>query len=292
MTAAELSAVPADVVSPRLAGDPSGSRFSWAVRDTLAVTGRNLLHYLRVPQLLVFTFVQPVMFVLLFRYVFGGAIPIPGVAYVNYLMPGIFAQTVLFGAVSTGIGLAEDMSTGIIERFRSLPMASMAVLAGRTTADLVRNAFVILVIFVVGFAVGFRPTGSILAIAFALLIVLAFAFALSWVFANVGMKAPNGEAAQAISFPILFPLTFASSAFVPVNNMPGWLQGFASHQPVTVIINAMRGLMLGPHTADGLRKAGLFTTSTTSYVLQSLAWIAAILLIAAPAAVRRFRNTV
>ncbi len=292
MTAAELSAVPADVVAPRLAGDPGGSRFSWAVRDTLAVTGRNLLHYLRVPQLLVFTFVQPVMFVLLFRYVFGGAIPIPGVAYVNYLMPGIFAQTVLFGAVSTGIGLAEDMSSGIIERFRSLPMASMAVLAGRTMADLVRNAFVILVILVVGFAVGFRPAGSILAVVFGLLIVLAFAFALSWVFANVGMKAPNGEAAQAISFPILFPLTFASSAFVPVNNMPGWLQGFASHQPVTVIINALRGLMLGPHATSVLRQKGLFTTSTTSYVLQSLGWIAVILLIAAPAAVRRFRNTV
>ncbi len=292
MTAAELSAVPADVVAPRLAEDPGGSRFSWAVRDTLAVTGRNLLHYLRVPQLLVFTFVQPVMFVLLFRYVFGGAIPIPGVSYVNYLMPGIFAQTVLFGAVSTGIGLAEDMSSGIIERFRSLPMASMAVLAGRTMADLVRNAFVILVILVVGFAVGFRPGGSILAVVFGLLIVLAFAFALSWVFANVGMKAPNGEAAQAISFPILFPLTFASSAFVPVNNMPGWLQGFASHQPVTVIINAMRGLMLGPHPTSVLRQKGLFTTSTTSYVLQSLAWIVVILVIAAPAAVRRFRNTV
>ncbi len=292
MTAAEMSAATADVVAPRLVEDPGGSRLSWAVRDTVAVTGRNLLHYVRVPQLLVFTFVQPIMFVLLFRYVFGGAIPIPGVPYVNYLMPGIFGQTVLFGSMSTGIGLAEDMSTGIIERFRSLPMASMAVLAGRTMADLVRNLFVIIVMFVVGYAVGFRPTGAILAVLFGFLIVLAFAFALSWVFAIVGMRAPNGEAAQAISFPILFPLTFASSAFVPVNRMPGWLQSFAAHQPVTVIINATRGLMLGPHTAGGLRRAGLFTTSTTSYVMQSLAWIALILLISAPAAVRRFRNTV
>ncbi len=291
MTATNLSASPGAVVAPvPAADDPEGSRLSWAARDTLAVTGRNLLHYLRVPQLLVFTFVQPIMFVLLFRYVFGGAIPIPGISYVNYLMPGIFGQTVVFGAVSTGIGLAEDMSTGIIERFRSLPMASMAVLAGRTTADLVRNVFVVIVMFAVGYGVGFRPGGSIIAILFGLLLVLGFAFALSWVFANVGMKAPNGEAAQAVSFPLLFPLTFASSAFVPVNSMPGWLQGFAAHQPVTVVINATRGLMLGPDTAAGLRHAGLFTTSTTSYVLQSLAWIAVILLISAPAAVRRFRQ--
>jgi ABC transporter DrrB family efflux protein len=292
MTAAELSATPADVIAPRLVEDPGGSRLSWAVRDTLAVTARNLLHYLRVPQLLVFTFVQPIMFVLLFRYVFGGAIPIPGISYVNYLMPGIFVQTVLFGSVSTGIGLAEDMSTGIVERFRSLPMASMAVLAGRTTADLVRNVFVIIVMLVVGFAVGFRPRGSIPAVMLGLLLVLAFAFALSWVFANVGLKAPTGEVAQAVAFPILFPLTFASSAFVPVNRMPGWLQGFAAHQPVTIIINATRGLMLGPQASSGLRRAGLFTMVTRSYILQSIAWIALILLIAAPAAVRRFRNTV
>lgn len=263
---------------------------SWAVADTAVLTRRHLIRYARVPALIVFTAIQPVVFVLLFRYVFGGAIPIPGISYVNYLMPGIFGQTVVFGAVSTGIGLAEDMSTGIIERFRSLPMASMAVLAGRTMADLVRNVFVVIVMFAVGYAVGFRPTGSLLSIGLGLLIVLGFAFALSWVFANVGMKAPNGEAAQAISFPLLFPLTFASSAFVPVNSMPGWLQGFAAHQPVTVVINATRGLMLGPDTANGLRRAGLFTTSTTSYVLQSLAWITLILALAAPAAVRRFRK--
>jgi ABC transporter DrrB family efflux protein len=290
MTTTNLSSTPGAVVAPRLAEDPAGSQLSWAVRDTIAVTGRNLLHYVREPQLLMFTFVQPIMFVLLFRYVFGGAIPIPGISYVNYLMPGIFVQTVLFGAVSTGVGLAEDMKSGIIERFRSLPMTAMAVLAGRTVADLVRNIFVVIVMFVVGYAVGFRPSGSVPAITLGLILVVAFAFALSWVFANVGMKAPSGEAAQAVAFPILFPLTFASSAFVPVNRMPSWLQPFAAHQPVTVIINACRGLMLGPHTAGGLRRAGLFTTATASYLLQSVAWISVILLIAAPAAVRRFRK--
>ena len=269
--------------------DGGGSTLSWAVSDTLALAKRNLLHYTRVPQLLVFTFIQPIMFVLLFRYVFGGAIAVPG-GYVNYLMPGIFGQTVVFGATSTAIGLAEDLGGGIIERFRSLPMVRMSVLAGRTGADLVRNSGVVVVMFVVGFAVGFRPHGGAPRIVLGALLVLAFAFSLSWVMALVGLKVANGEAAQAVAFPLMFPLTFASSAFVRVDTMPGWLQAFAAHQPVTVVINATRGLMLGPKAAAQLRAVGTFTTSTTSYVLQSVAWMALILAVFVPLAVKQFNK--
>ena len=281
----------APIAHPAAAEVAEGSKLAWAVRDTVALAKRNLLHYTRVPQLLVFTFVQPIMFVLLFRYVFGGTIQIPNVAYVDYLMPGIFGQIVVFGATSTAIGLAEDMGSGIIERFRSLPMVRLSVLAGRTGADLVRNTGVVVVMMLVGVAVGFRPQGGPVAIAAACLLVLAFAFSLSWIMALVGLKVANAEAAQAVAFPLLFPLTFASAAFVPVNSMPGWLQVFAAHQPVTVVVNAARGLMLGPDVAADLQRYGVFNTSTTGYVLQSLAWIAVILAIFVPAAVRQFNRT-
>ena len=211
--------------SPAAAQVSPGSRVGWLVRDSRALVRRNLLHYTRVPMLLVFTFVEPIMFVLLFRNVFGGTIHIPGLSYVNYLMPGIFGQTVVFGAASTAIGLAEDLGSGIIERFRSLPMVRMSVLVGRTLADLLRNAGVVLVMLLVGIAVGFRPY-SVQGVVAGSLLVLALAFALSWVMANVGLRVGNGEAAQAVAFPLMFPLTFASSAFVPVNSMPGWLQAF------------------------------------------------------------------
>ncbi len=159
MTAIAPATAPATTTEE--AGTEGRSALSWAVRDTLVVARRNLIRYTRVPQLLVFTFIQPVMFVLLFRYVFGGSIKTPGVAYVDYLMPGIFVQTVVFGSVSTGIGLAEDMQTGLVDRFRSLPMSRMAVLGGRTLADLVRNTFVVLLMLVIGVAVGFRPHGGV-----------------------------------------------------------------------------------------------------------------------------------
>ena len=230
----------------------SGSKLRWALSDTAALTKRNLLHYTRVPQLLVFTFVQPIMFVLLFRYVFGGSIQVPGLDYVNYLMPGIFGQIVVFGSTSTAIGLAEDLGSGIVERFRSLPMVRISVLAGRTGADLIRNTGVVIVMFALGMAVGFRPH-SVQGVVAGAVIILAFSFSLSWVMALVGLKVPNAEAAQAVAFPLLFPLTFASSAFVPVNSMPGWLQGFAANQPVTVVVNAARGLMLGPDASAALR---------------------------------------
>ena len=201
-------------------------RVAWAVRDALTITKRNLIAYTRVPEALFFSTVQPVMFVLLFTYVFGGAIPIPGdIPYVDYLMPGIFVQTVAFGSVSTSIGLAEDLQKGIIERFRALPMARSAVLAGRTTADLVRNVLVMVIISIVGLLVGFRPSTGVAAYLAGVGIILLFAYALSWGFAVVGLSAPNSETAQIMSFPILFPLTFASSAFVPVAPCPAGSKG-------------------------------------------------------------------
>ena len=215
--------------------------------DTLTVTWRNLMAYTRIPEALFFSTLQPIMFVLLFRYVFGGAIPIPGgVPYVDYMMPGIFVQTVMFGAVSTSVGLAEDLQKGLIERFRALPMARSAVLAGRTTADLVRNVFVVLIMTGVALRRRLphrrrraRPTSS------GALILLAFAYSMSWGFAAIGLAAPNGETAQVMAFPILMPLTFASTAFVPIQSMPGWLQAFVRHQPVSVVVDGARSLMVG-----------------------------------------------
>jgi ABC transporter DrrB family efflux protein len=249
-----------------------------AIGDALAVTWRNLLAYVRLPELLVFSTIQPIMFVLLFRYVFGNSIALsdPGVEYVDYLMPGIIVQTAVFGAMGTGIGLAEDLGKGLIERFRSLPMARSAVLAGRTMADSVRNVFVMVLITVVGLLVGFRIHGGIPAYLAALGLVLLFTYALSWVVATVGLGAPNGEAAQAAIFPLMFPLTFASSAFVDTSFMPGWLQVFANHQPVTITVDAARDLVLGHPVGWG--------------VAGSIAWSLGILAVFGPLAVRRYRR--
>jgi len=258
--------------------EPAVARRGHAVSDALAVTWRNLLAYVRLPELLVFSTIQPIMFVLLFRYVFGNSIALsdPTVDYVDYLMPGIFVQTAVFGAAGTGIGLAEDMAKGLIERFRSLPMARSAVLAGRTLADSVRNVFVVVLLTVVGVAVGFRIHGGVPAYLAALGLVLLFAFALSWLVATVGLGAPNGEAAQAAIFPMLFPLTFASSAFVDTSFMPGWLQVFANHQPVTVTVDAARDLVLGNPVGWG--------------VVGSVAWSFGIVAVFGPLAVRRYRR--
>jgi ABC transporter DrrB family efflux protein len=251
-----------------------------AIRDALAVTWRNLIAYRRVPQLLVFSTIQPVIFVLMFRYVFGGAINTDPIPYVDYLMPGIFVQTVVFGAIATAIGLATDMKTGLMERFRSLPMARSAVLAGRTMADLTRNVFVVLLMVSVGFAVGFHLHTDVLGLIGGILLLLLFGYAMSWIFATVGLAVGDPETAQAAAFPLLAPLVFASSLFVPVETMPGWLQPWAEHQPVSVTANAVRHLMIGD------------PVGSTSDVWQSLAWCAAILLVFAPLAVRRYRRAV
>ena len=270
------------IATPALSGAPHSdspvARARWALSDTWTVTKRNLLAITRIPEALFFSTVQPIMFVLLFRYVFGGAIKTPGVDYVNYLMPGVFVQTVAFGAVQTSIGLAEDLQKGIIERFRALPMARSAVLAGRTSADFARNILVVIIITAVGFLVGFRPTTGVLPYLAGLALILLFAYALSWGFAVIGLSAPNSETAQVMAFPLLFPLVFASSAFVPVSSMPSWLQGFATYQPVSVTITACRALMLGGPTAK--------------WVIQSVLWALALLIVLVPLAVHRYRTRI
>jgi ABC transporter DrrB family efflux protein len=249
------------------------------LRDAAAVAVRNLIAYRRVPQLLVFSTIQPVIFVLMFRYVFGGAIKVPGhIPYVDFLMPGIFIQTVVFGSIAAAVGLATDMQSGLLERFRSLPMARSAVLAGRTLADFVRNIFVAVLMTAVGFAVGFRVHTSAAGYVAGMLLVLLFGYAFSWVFATVGLLVGDPEAAQAAAFPVMAPLVFASSAFVPVSTMPGWLQAFASHQPVSVTASAVRALFLGG--------------PTTSDVVQAVAWCVGILVVGAPLAVWRYRKAV
>lgn len=254
------------------------SSLGLALRDIGAMAWRNLLTIRRLPQLLVFATVQPLLFVLMFRYVFGGSIHVPGVDYVNYLMPGIFAQVVSFGAVNTAVGLAEDRGKGLIERLRTLPMARSAVLAGRTTADLVRNVFVVLLMLAVGTAVGFRVQTNGAKLVLALVVLLAFGFSLSWIFAIVGLTVPNAESAQAAAFPVLLLLVFASSAFVPTAAMPDWLQVFANHQPLSAAVNAVRALVLGGPWVEK--------------VLISLAWTFGILMVAVPLAVRRYRRDV
>lgn len=251
-------------------------RFVWAIADALTLAKRNLVQIPRIPEELIFATIQPVMFVLLFRYVFGGAIAGTGTTYVNYLMAGIFTQTVIFGSTTTGIGLANDLQRGLVDRFRSLPMAKSAVLTGRTLSDLVRNTFVVLVMWVVGLLVGFQPQGSPLAWLAAVGILLLTSFAFSWISATIGLAVNTVEAAQSAGFIWLFPLTFASSIFVPTKTMPLWLRGFAEHQPVSVIANAVRGLLL--NQAD----------PTT--VWAAVGYCVAMLVLFVPLAVRAYGN--
>lgn len=266
-------------VSSESRADPARRVVPFSGRDTLAVAQRNLIGYRRVPQLLVFSTIQPVIFVLMFRYVFGGAIEVPGpIPYVDFLMPGIFVQTVVFGAIATAIGLATDMQSGLIERFRALPMSRSAVLAGRTLADLSRNVFVVVLMMIVGFLVGWRIHTGVVSLLAAGLLVLLFGYAMSWIFATVGLMVGDPETAQAASFPVMAPLVFASSAFVPVETMPEWLQAFAEHQPVSAVASAVRALTIEGASAGDLLKA--------------LAWCLGILAVFAPVAVRAYRNAV
>jgi ABC transporter DrrB family efflux protein len=271
-----MSTTTAPVSSPEAARLISTLPRGAALTDGLTIARRNLLRILRTPQLVFFSTIQPIMFVLLFNYVFGGAINATGGKYIDYLLPGIMVQTVAFGATSTALGLATDMGTGIIDRFRSLPMARSAVLSGRTSADAVRNLFVVLLMVIVGTLIGFRfHNGFVMAVVSILLAVL-FGFALSWVFAFIGLKTGDAETAQLAGFVIIFPLVFASSAFVPTTAMPGWLQAFANHQPVTQTANAIRALSQGGDVAGPLVRA--------------LLWIAAITAVFAPLAVARYRK--
>jgi ABC-2 type transport system permease protein len=250
------------------------SEIGAAFSDTADVAGRNLRTLLRTPQALVFATIQPVIFVLLFRYAFGGAIHVPGTDYVNFLMPGIFAQTVAFGAIGTAVGLSADLRTGILVRFRTLPMARIAVLGGRTLADLARNLLVVAVMTGVGFAAGFRTPNGAAGLLGALGLVVFFGYAVSWGFAALGLRVSDPEAAQAAAVPVVFLLVFTSAAFVPATAMPGWLQAFGTHQPVNALVSAERALVLGGPASH--------------YVLICLAWSAGMLLVFAILAARTY----
>jgi ABC-2 type transport system permease protein/oleandomycin transport system permease protein len=252
------------------------SRLAWAVADSLAVAKRNIIGLTRRPQLLGFATIQPVLFVLMFRYVFGGSIHIPGVSYTNYLMAGIFVQTVMFGAQNTAIGMAEDLRNGLIERFRSLVMARSAVLAGRVLADAVRNLFVIVLMLGVGYLVGFRPHTGVTALVAAAAVLLLFGFAISWVTALLGLAAKSAEAAGAAALPLTVLLGFPSSAFLLTRNLPGPLRAYADHQPLTAAVNAIRPLLLGGPTA--------------SHTAAAIVWCLGIIAVFAPLAVRRYRR--
>lgn len=253
---------------------------TWGLLDAWVIAQRNLRHTWRVPDMLVFSIIQPVLFVLLFVYVFGGAINVgPGLNYVDFLMPGVFVQTVIFGAMLTGLGLAEDRQRGLLDRFRSLPMSRSALLAGRTLSDLVRNLFVVLLMLAVGLAIGFRFHHTNLAkVVAGFGILLLFAYAFSWVSATIGMAVSSVEAAQSGGFIWVFPLVFASSAFAPVESMPGWLQPFAENQPVSVVVSAVRALFIGGPLAGD--------------VIASLAWSVGIIAVFGPLSVRFYRRTV
>ena len=229
-----------------------------ALRDILGVTRRNLLRIVRTPQMLVIGAVQPALLLILFRYVLGGAINIPGVSYVDYVVPAVFLEAVIIGGMTTSISLAEDLKSGIIDRFRSLPMSRSAVLAGRTLADLCRSVLSLTIMIGLGLAVGFRFHGSVSAILAGLALILVFGYSFSWLYAAIGLATKDPETAQLAGILPFFVLVFASNAIVPVDTMPGWLQPFARNQPLSVTVDAIRALFEGGAAAH--------------WVWQCLAW--------------------
>lgn len=216
-----------------------------AISDTLVLAKRNFLRIARAPDLLLAFTVQPIMFVLLFAYVFGGAISTSGHSYINFLIPGILVQTMAFGGFVTAMGIAEDLRKGLVDRFRSLPMSRSAVLAGRTLSDIVTNGISITVMLVVGVIIGFGFESPFLHIVAGILLLLLFGYAFSWVFAFIGLTSSSPEAAQSVGFIVIFPLTFVSSAFVPPETMPAALQWFAEWNPFSITVNAIRALFIG-----------------------------------------------
>ena len=262
------------------------SRLGYAISDGWVLTKRNLITYVRKPDLLVFSTIQPVMFVLLFVYVFGGAIELalpPTIPYVDFLMPGIIIQTAIFTATQTGVGLAEDLKKGLVDRFKSLPMARSAVLAGRTLADSGAIVFQTLLMLVVAFLVGFRFHAGLPKAALALVGACAVGYAFTWLAAVAGLWLRSVEAVQAASFTVIFPFVFASSAFVPANTFPHWLRTWSSVNPVSIWVETFRVLTLGDLYP---------TTSTlTSLLLRSTAWFIGFLVVFVPLSVRRYRRT-
>jgi ABC transporter DrrB family efflux protein len=246
------------------------------VSDTLVIAERNLIRLPRAPDLLLAFTVQPVMFVLLFVYVFGGAISTPGYDYVDFLIPGIIVQNIAFGGFVTALGLSEDLNKGLIDRFRSLPMARPAVLAGRTAADVVTNLLSVVVLVVTGLIIGFSFHSNVGEVLLGFLLLLLFGYAFSWIFALLGLMVSSPEAANSLGFIAVFPLTFISSAFVPTESMPSALQWFADINPFTVVVDAMRSLWLGAPAGNS--------------VWGGFVWSLAIIAVFAPLAVARYRR--
>jgi ABC transporter DrrB family efflux protein len=266
----------------------------WGVHDGLVVARRNLIASIRVPESLFFSLVQPVIFVLLFAYVFGGAIPIPGdgasaqdaaTAYRNYLMPGIFGQTVAFAAAASTVGLAEDMRKGIVDRFRALPMSHGAVLFGRTFADAARQVLVLAVLSITGLIVGWRITGGLLDALAAYALLLLFAYTVAWIGSTVGLSMPNPETASTAGLIWLFPLTFLSNAFVPISSMPDWLQAFAAFNPISTLVLSTRELFGNP---IGIQPDYWPMQHPEVYTVMSCAVLIAIF---ATLAIRKFKHT-
>ncbi|MGH3277494.1 MAG: ABC transporter permease [Streptosporangiaceae bacterium] len=271
------------VIAPQVpaAGEPSLlTQALWAVTDTLTITRRNLLVWMRVPAYLVFTVIQPVLFVIMFRYVFGGAIHVSvpgGGGYVDFLMPGIIGQTAAFATFGTAISLAQELQKGVIDRLKSMPMARSAVLTGRLVADAARMLITILIVVGVGYAVGFRFHNGIGPAVGMVALATVFGLSICCIAAFTGLAIGDEESIQAFGLIWLFPAVFLSSAFVPIQTMPGVLQGFANNQPVTYTIDAMRALALGnlPVAAD---------------LWKSLAWLAGIFIVFIPLAVRAYKR--
>jgi len=248
----------------------------WAISDSLVLIKRSILHITKNTDQLLSVAFQPIMFMLLFRYVFGGAINTGGTTYVNFLVAGILIQSAAFGSTFTAVGVATDLQRGIVDRFKSLPMHSWTVLVGHTVSDLVRNSISSVVMIAAGLAVGFRPKANVKEWAMALGILLLFTFAMSWLSAILGLLAKTIEAVQWISFVFIFPLTFASSAFVPTAGMPGVLRVFAQNQPITQVIEAIRALLVG--------------TPIGNYGWKATAWCLGILIFSIPVAAMLFRR--
>ena len=273
-----MSAVAVQAGAPGAPASPSlVTQARWAVSDTLAITRRNLLVWMRVPAYIVFTVIQPVIFVLMFRYVFGGAINVPGTNYVNFLMPGIIGQTAAFATFGTAIALAQELQKGVIDRLRSMPMARSAVLTGRLVADTLRMTITILIVLAVGYAVGFRFQNGVGPAILMIVLAVVFGVAICVIAAFTGLAIGDEESVQAFGLIWLFPLTFLSSAFVPIATMPGWLQAFANNQPVTYVIDTMRALALGHQPIE----ANLW---------KSLVWLAGIFIVFSPLAVRAYKR--
>lgn len=255
------------------------------VASTLAIAKRTLLKFLRTPQLVVVGTIQGAMFLLIFRYVFGGAIGgLGGISYVDFLVPGFITTGVMFGGMSASAGVAEDLQQGFFDRLKSLPIARASVLAGRSLADTAMLGWSLVITTAIGFAVGFRMHGSLVAGLEALGLCLIFGFAFEWLFILLGLVAGTPQAAQGMSL-MVFPFTFISSAYVPVASMPGWMRGFAEHQPITVMVNAVRALTQGPAAER------LLGHPSSYYVGRSLIWSVVLVAVFAPMAVAKFRKS-